>query len=246
LFKRLFPELNFVKVFALKGKNPVIQYAAKYPKDKNKIFIVDLDLDDLKNEIVKQDNLFYLQMYCLENYLVEKSAIIELLIFGDPKKAREELLRSFDFQVHLNQTLNLLAKLAGYYIIEILWNLGLPQHGLNADRDIRFDTNPIEFQGTEIEKYFNDFKNIFAAKYPNESFDEVLKSVSDQYLADEGSQLLRIPGKDLLMVFHKKLKRNSLLPINLNLQQLSYQLAKDIPAEQFQDLKDKISSFLNR
>jgi len=48
------------------------------------------------------------------------------------------------------------------------------------------------------------------------------------------------------MVFHKKLKRNSLLPINLNLQQLSYQLAKDIPAEQFQDLKDKISSFLNR
>jgi len=90
IFSKLFSNVNFKKIFPLRGKSNVLR-KADYNKDiKTKIFIVDKDFDDLLGKKILQSNLFYLEQYSIENYLINYNSLKEYVIEEQPKiKSRE-------------------------------------------------------------------------------------------------------------------------------------------------------------
>src|SRR6476620_3681297 len=81
ILRKLFPDVQFQKIFCLNGKDSVIEKAETSKNKKKRIFIIDKDFDDLLG-IVRHDlpNLFYLQKYSIENYYFEEEAIRMFII----------------------------------------------------------------------------------------------------------------------------------------------------------------------
>src|SRR5581483_5290310 len=54
-------------------------------------YIVDRDFDDLLEKTFDHPNVFYLDRFCLENFLLERRALVEIVIENHPKKKRDDI-----------------------------------------------------------------------------------------------------------------------------------------------------------
>ena len=78
LISRMFPQLRSVAVICLGGKTKCVAKAKETPKSNRKIpyiFILDKDFDDLLNGVELIPNVYYLQKFSIENYLVDLPAL---------------------------------------------------------------------------------------------------------------------------------------------------------------------------
>jgi hypothetical protein len=124
------------KIFPLGGKLKVIQKATNNQNVKRKIFLVDKDFDDLHGNIVTIPNLFYLDKYCIENYLVSKKAIIVFLKEEFPKIPIEQIEQELDFEKIYNNTISELTELFIYFFLIQKLNLPLENCSCSVDRFI--------------------------------------------------------------------------------------------------------------
>ena len=109
ILKKLFPDVVFEKIFPLGGKNAVIEESEKYLIDKKKVFIVDKDYDDILNRLVRNPNLFYLDRYSIENYLIEKESLIDYIIGEKPRLKRkriDQLINLDELIIQIGETLH--------------------------------------------------------------------------------------------------------------------------------------------
>ncbi len=106
--KKLFKELlsrccagkyRVAEVFPLGGRNAVIDACTndQTPDGRPRVYIVDGDLDLINGTIPKLNRLFSLPVYCIENFLIDESAIIEILYEEHPSKEKDNLKKEMDF-----------------------------------------------------------------------------------------------------------------------------------------------------
>ena len=116
IVKKLFPEIEFNRIFTLNGKVSVIEKAEKSKKKRNRVFIIDKDFDDLLG-IMRTDlpNLFYLTRYSIENFYFEDNSILMLIISQMPSVRRYELKYNYKFIV--NEIIRKLKYLSCYFYI---------------------------------------------------------------------------------------------------------------------------------
>lgn len=98
-------------IFPLGGRESVINYCKNHNRpDRPFVFIVDADLYLMKGEdedLSTIKGLFILTRYCIENYLIEINALVELLHEEDIEKNKEEIidLLSYDDWLRRNEPL---------------------------------------------------------------------------------------------------------------------------------------------
>ncbi len=97
ILKKLFPDIPFSNIFPLGGKKNVIQAAATSSSDNSRVYIVDKDFDDLFECMYDFPNLFYLQRYSIENYLIEEEAVIAFIVSRKPQVNRKIISKLFSF-----------------------------------------------------------------------------------------------------------------------------------------------------
>jgi len=94
ILKKLFPTTKIARIFPLGGKCAVLNHALS---DSNlqitayRAYLVDKDFDDLLGTQLHHPNVFYLDRFCIENFLTEERAALEVVIENHPKKRRDEL-----------------------------------------------------------------------------------------------------------------------------------------------------------
>lgn len=128
LLHRQFPTLRISKIFPLRGKKNVIAHAQD-PVNKNRaaksVYILDKDFDDLLARVVAQNNIFYLEKYSIENYLLEEEAVVEVGVESRPVIQRDTMkamLAYPRFHAGLVRGLKYLAKL--FFVVQ-KYDLGL-------------------------------------------------------------------------------------------------------------------------
>lgn len=82
-----FPELSIEKIFPLDGKKNVLKHFDDPVNNGvgRRIYILDKDFDDLLGRIRNEENIIYLDKFCLENYVVNLNGIAELVREDVPK-----------------------------------------------------------------------------------------------------------------------------------------------------------------
>lgn len=103
---QLFPKIQITQIFPLGGKINVIAHAMDADNQSNSyrsIYLVDKDFDDLLGNIVKKANVFYLPKYCIENFLLEEAAVVEVAVEVQPKKTRGHLNQELAYTAFLNK-----------------------------------------------------------------------------------------------------------------------------------------------
>ena len=107
--------LRISRLLPLGGKKHVIDACHQYTMDNNtrkSIFIIDGDLGlILKEDLSDYDNLFVHDCYCVENYIVDKTAAVEIMYEEDATKTREEIESFLDFDGSFQKEANILLEL---------------------------------------------------------------------------------------------------------------------------------------
>lgn len=129
LLRKLFPTLPFENVFPLGGKTAVITHV-ETNNSAHHIYILDKDLDDLLSAKRTFANVFYLDLYCIENYLLEEEAVLELLISEDPKLIRSEVRLGLEFGKFLSSVSRVLSVLFELFYVVQKWRLQIPSTGM--------------------------------------------------------------------------------------------------------------------
>jgi len=85
LVRLLFPRVPSFGVICPGGKSKVIEKArSRRVAGPTYIFVVDKDFDDLLGKVQTVDDLYYLDRHCLENYLLDIEALVQIAVEEKP------------------------------------------------------------------------------------------------------------------------------------------------------------------
>src|SRR6185312_5415808 len=205
ILKKFFPEVKIGKIFPLGGKPFVIEAAINSLGDRKKVYIVDLDFDEIFNLKVDIENLFYLDAYSIENYLLEEEAVIEFIKEQNPKIKNEDILKTFNFQSFKLECINLFSDIVKSYLVVQFYNLGIPNVTLGPQYFYNLSNIEPTFNTATWVKHC-DLINIKLQEL-NQTYELASKlSDYDKYFANEDLAIKNIPGKYLLRVLKHRIE----------------------------------------
>lgn len=242
ILKKLFPNLKFEKIFPLNGKNNVSDAAKLNIGNKKKVYIVDLDFDNILNCVQNIENLFYLRRYSIENYLFSRNAVYEVIRTKDSKLKDNEIDALFDLNQILNDAAACLKDLSCCFIIIQNQKLGHPYYGLNVPRDFDFATSPPQYRMNFITDYFNEVENLLKAKNRRYSLVSQKKALLRHFntLSD---CLAHTPGKYILTFIKERLQTLALIN-QMSVDSFAYQLSKDFNSNELEYLRTNVSKYI--
>lgn len=136
ILRKIFPELRISRIFPLGGKQKLLTHMRETPHtpgSPKSVYIVDKDFDDFLGKIIAEESLFYLDRYCIENYLLEPTAIIDVVIESLPKTKRQDIVRKANLQVTLHELSQSLVALFQLFYCVQRFNLGIKNTSLPAE-----------------------------------------------------------------------------------------------------------------
>jgi hypothetical protein len=132
ILRNLFPAVRIDRIFPLGGKQAVLAHALSVESagiTAFRAYILDKDFDDLLGIQVSHPNVFYLDRFCIENYMLEESAIVEVVTESHPKKRRQDIARDLDISQMVEHLLSSLKPLFICFACVQRFNLGLANCG---------------------------------------------------------------------------------------------------------------------
>lgn len=244
LYKEIFSKIlpyKIGQIFPLGGKSRVIDKAMVNRHVKRKIFVVDKDFDDLHGKIVKLSNLFYLDKYCIENYLITKSAIVNFLKEEFPKMPINEIEDELKFDDLYKNTIGELTELFIYFFL--IQKLGLPMENCSCTVDKFLDEKVrCKIDDAKCLKFMEEIQQqceLFGLKV---SIIDEKKALSTKFNNLEDVEP-HIPGKHLLALFFRKTSTSFKITRMPNKDSLYYRLAKSSGFENLNTLKDNIMNY---
>ena len=245
ILKKHFPAIIFSKIFPLGGKSAVLAHAKnpinKKSKTKN-IYIVDQDFDHLLGRVEKIKNVFYLERYCIENYLIEADAIVEVIIENNPKLKSSDIvdalgLVGFFDQINLSlKELFILFYAAQLFQLEIENCAIKPEKFCNTKSRWKIDEDRV-----------NEYRKTIVSEAKPPKIDPPLIDLA----ADIRLQSARTANSDqlvsgkyiLTIIFHYIKSRYSLGSITFD--SFVYRVAKNSALESMTPIASKIKKYIS-
>lgn len=242
ILKKLFTDLKLGKIFPLNGKNNVCNAARLNIGNKKKVYIVDLDFDQILDKVETINNLFYLKRYSIENYLITNDAIYEVIRMKNPKLKNNEIDKIFDFNVILAEACFCLKQLVCCFIVIQSKQLVYPYYSLDVNRDFDFTTTPPTYKLNFINDYFNKVEAKLKLKDRRYS----LQSQTNKLLCHFrtiSDGLSNIPGKYILVFFKERLQSFGLIN-QMKVETFTYILSKDFNSDELAYLRNNIENYI--
>ncbi|MEP4533485.1 MAG: DUF4435 domain-containing protein [Cyclobacteriaceae bacterium] len=159
ILKTLFPEIKIEKIFPLGGKDPVLIHCKSNLGDKTKIYLVDKDFDDILNKIEEIDNLFYLERYSIENYLIDKDSLIDYIISERPLLNRNTVVQDLEIDTIIsNIKLAIYDLVLLHFVVQRKCN-SLKNISMGYERFVEYDGHNFNLKQDQIDWYKSEIEN---------------------------------------------------------------------------------------
>ena len=243
LLRRIYPSVKIGRIFPLGGKKAVCSHAASSDNEALSAFrayILDRDFDHLLGKALTHPNVFYLDRFCIENYLIEEAGIVEVVVESHPKRRRTEVSASLDMATIIRSTFNSLRPLFVYFACVQRFSLGLPNcrsaPEVYCQAKRRWEVDP-----TALKIYADRIVAVASHIEPPIVNPLVDSRMADAMGADDHSL---VSGKHALaMLFHYLKSKFSLGSITF--ESFVYRLAKNCTLASFRDLSPRIIAAAN-
>jgi len=243
IFRKLFPDINLNKIFPLRGKDNVIKKAKKHNGDKKKVFLVDKDFDDLLGKSKAQPNLFYLEKYSIENYLINIDCFIEYVIEEKPKIKRKLVSKKLKFDEFKKEACNFFYELTLLHILVQSKDIRIQNASNPPEKYLQFGPN-ITLKLTEILKYKSDIQVELHKKDKRLNVDSQLRKIKQKFGFKCGTDLFEhIPGKYLIKFYKCKTEHLFNLP-SREIHSFNFRIAKLNTFENLDFLKIAVNNYL--
>jgi hypothetical protein len=243
ILKNLFSDLKFEKIFPLNGKMNVKDSARLNLGNRKKVFIVDLDFDGILGTVEVAENLFYLKKYSIENYLISKESLYEVIRIKNPTLKNRDIDSLYDYNSVLNNTSKYLSELACSFITIQKYNLGIDYYGINTNRDFVFTHPHSIYRLSFIPDYFRNVENELKKKDRRYSLTAHVKKLKTNFNTTNKA-LSNIPGKHILTFIKERLKALNLIH-QMTVDSFAYVLCKEIDSNELNFLKTAIERYIS-
>lgn len=243
ILKKIFPDTVFEKIFPLNGKTKVIDAAQKNILIENGVYIVDKDFDDILNKIHDFPNLFYIDRYSIENYLIEENAIHNIIIEERPKIKLNEVQRKFDYNLFIKESFFLFDKLIRIYAVTQLHSLGITNVSNNPQKFCVY-TPACATKREEFINYVEEVKTLLRNTDEDLELNDELYKIRKYFSEDEYSiqSLANIPGKYLMAFLKEKL--HQIFFVRINMESFVYRLANKCEFSSLDNFKLRVTDFM--
>lgn len=245
ILKKLFPEIRLEKIFPLGGKNNVIDESKKNIGNKNKVFIVDKDFDDILNKIEYIPNLFYLERYSIENYLIEEDSIVNYIISEKPKIKTVYVKDNMCLNESITRISKCIKDLIQLFLVvqnkcSHLKNINLNHHRFVIFKDGEFtiNQNAIDNYKIQVEEAL---KKIDKRLTLNAQLKKINKLISFKTFNDF---INNIPGKYILKMLKQCIECKFSL-VSRNFDSFCYRIADKSEFNSLLPLRDNILVYVN-
>lgn len=137
VLRRMFPDLRIARIFPLGGKQAVLNHTPEVTAvgaAPRSVYLVDKDFDDLLGKKVKKPMLFYLDRYCIENYLADPDAMVEVVVESAPKLKHTDVASELNLPVRLAEFTESLRPLFQLFYCVQRFGLGIKNCALPAEK----------------------------------------------------------------------------------------------------------------
>lgn len=235
-----FPSVRIDRIFPLGGKEAIRSHA-EHPQNNvipaYRAYILDRDFDHLLQLQCDHPNVFYLDRFCIENYLLEEAALIEIVVESHPKIQRSKIVDQLRIQDVLNQTFASLRPL--FICFAFTQRFGLALQNCSSPPEMYCKkARRWELEPSALDAYLN----AIASVTPPDT-QPLLDPVLDGRIADAAAldDHNLISGKHVAMMMFHYLKHNySLGSITFN--SFVYRLAKNCALLPLEQLCQRISA----
>lgn len=245
--KKLFPQIRLEKIFPLNGKPNVVTEAQLTLGDKKKVYIVDKDFDDLLNIKKTLPNLFYLEKYSIENYLLEPEAIQNLVIEERPKIKPSDFNTLFSLPHFQKETKKLFSEVISAFLVIQKYSLGIKNVKYDPARFCNLN-HPHSVKTTEFVTYKSSIESALKLKNKKLSLNAQIKKFMKFFSnrVKPTDSLRHIPGKYILVFLKAQLRYlfDATSFNNLSLESLSIRLANKCKFTELLYLQKSILSFI--
>jgi hypothetical protein len=243
ILKKLFPGIRLDKIFPLRGKDNVIEKSKRHIGDKKKVFIVDKDFDDLLNKKVIQNNLFYLEEYSIENYLLDEKAIKEYIIDEKPKIKKKEIDTNFKFDKTLDECCKTFFELTLLHLLVQYKSLAIQNTSLPPEKFVQLN-NVICLKNSEVNKYKLEIENKLKALDRRFTLKSQIQKIKELFSLKNAKDILKhIPGKYLVKYFKCKIEHLFSLA-SRNIDSFNIRLAKANDFSKLDFLKISVNNYI--
>lgn len=244
ILARLFRGTQLTRIFPLGGKQRVLDHArdaANKTLRRPRIYIVDKDFDDLLGQKVPLPNLFYLRRYCIENFLLEEDAALQIVVESHPKMSRQALARSLRFSAFLENLISCSTELFRLFFLVQKYNLGLPNTGQPPDRFVRPKRRWL-IDRRLVARYRSKVADALIAKGIIESVDGAGRLALGAF-PRSGPRDANISGKFLLKLTHNYLSARMNVG-QVGIDSLRYRLARNAKLRPLLELRRRVRLYL--
>lgn len=249
ILKNIFVSYNISDIFPLGGRVEVINQCRKSMlegKDEKAIYIVDGDLYTLCGEnydifgnLDELNNLFVLSRYCIENYLLEEEAILEVMDEDDCVRDYNYICEELRYSEWLENNTPLFKELYINYAIAKGLCSGIPTIGYGINKLVSSNSGILDKE--KVDKRNKYMKNELIKLYGLNIYNDRRKIV-EANIGDKNNFLLQyVSGKDhLFTLLMTRMKRITKLKCDYSTYKV--RMAKKVVPKEFTKIVDLVNS----
>src|ERR1041385_6662435 len=238
ILKRLFPNITLTKIFPLGGKPMMLNHALAHAESRKSIYIADKDFGDVLENTKRLPNLFYLDWFCIENYVLEEEPVLRFVISEKPKLKEATLRKTLGFRAFLAKCMSELHPLFALFLLVQQHNLGIKTTGTGVRKFCEPGTCTISKQ--QVKNYEQLIRSVAIAKGVVLRPEAFKKAEADLTPPSHRS----ISGKFLLDLLSLRLTKISSIR-SVSTDSLLYRLAEDCDFPNLQPLRHRIVTYLS-
>lgn len=246
ILRKLFPDVRLENIFPLRGKQNLIKHASVPQPKRKSIYLVDKDFDDLLGRQCPQPNVFYLDRFCIENFLLEEKALIKFVIDENPRLKMANVKRALQFQSNWDDTVLQLSKpFALFYIAQKHNIMALRSTSHSPDFFCRAD-DKCGVDEQRVSNYAKQIKGKASAQGLKLDVVDELNLCSEKFELNRKAHLqgTNVSGEFILCLFANRIAKIFNFDHLPTLQSLAYRLAQECDFNTLADLGRKVRSYL--
>lgn len=242
LFSRLLTNIRINDITPLGSKADVINRCKEEPKgERKKVFIVDGDIALVNDVVIKVENLFVLDRYCIENFLIDQNSTCNFVYYNCGTKSKEEIQVDIDYDNWLKGYSEHLIDLFIHLAVLNFYEGKFTLHNVNKYHTKKKDT--FSFDSALVQKDISDLKDVIIAEVGEEKYESKLNELRGKWTNSIETLLTIVSGKDylipMLLIKTQEFKSSK---GTLTLQEAKIKLVQDFDVSSLNRLKEFIES----
>lgn len=245
VLSKLFDELSIDKIFPLGGKENVINESRENLGNRKKVYIVDKDFDDILDKVENYNNLFYLERYSIENYLLEEKSLIYYIIGEKPRLSIAHIVDRINYD---DSMANIGGSLNEFILLHVVVQSKCPSLkniSLNYERFVTFNNGNFIINPTQLQWYKDEIQSKLYEIDMRLTLNAQLKIQKKKLKFNNFNEVIKhYPGKYLIKMI-KQLIESTFGLTSRNYDSFCYRLADKCEFGSLTPIKIKIDQYIN-